>query len=151
MLRIRNLYHSFGDRKIINGLDLDLEPQKIYCLMGANGSGKTTLFNIITGFLKAKSGDITYKDQSIFNKSPVKINHLGISRTFQDLRMIRELTVRENVMLAFKGNKGENIFQAMLPPPLLKHQNDEFNSRAEEIIERVFLSDVIDQNPDVFR
>lgn len=51
MLRIRNLYRSFGDRKVISGLDLDLETKNIYSLMGANGAGKTTLFNILTGFL----------------------------------------------------------------------------------------------------
>lgn len=100
MLRIRNLHRSFGDRKVINGLDFDLEAQKIYCLMGANGAGKTTLFNILTGFLKAEEGEISFKGKSIYNISPVKINHMGISRTFQDLRMIQELTVKENVMLA---------------------------------------------------
>lgn len=144
MLKIRNLHRSFGDRKVISGLDLDLEPEKIYSLMGANGAGKTTLFNILTGFLKAEDGSILYKDNSIYNISPVKINHLGITRTFQDLRLIKELTVKENILLAFKGNKGENIFQAMLPISSLKDQNTALDMKAEEIIDHVFLSDEMD-------
>lgn len=138
MLSIINLHLSFGDRKVINGLDLDLEPQKIYCLMGANGSGITTLFNIITGFLKAKGGEIKYKNQAIINKFLVKINNLGISRILQDLRMIHELTVRGNVIFAFKGNNGENILQSILSPSLLKLQNDEFNLRLKRLLNVCF-------------
>lgn len=143
MLKIRNLHRSFGDRKVISGLDLDLESHKIYCLMGANGAGKTTLFNIITGFLKAESGSIQFKDQSIYNISPIKINHLGITRTFQDLRLIQEFTVKENILLAFKGNNKENIFCAMLPKKFNKEQNEEFENKAIEIIKQVFLDSEI--------
>ena len=143
MLKIRNLHRSFGDRKVISGLDLDLEPKNIYSLMGTNGAGKTTLFNILTGFLKAEDGSILYKDNSIYNISPVKINHMGITRTFQDLRLIMGLSVKENILLAFKGNKGENILQSILPLKLIKEQNEAFDQRANEIINQVFLESEI--------
>jgi branched-chain amino acid transport system ATP-binding protein len=70
--------------------------------MGANGSGKTTLFNIVTGFLTADIGSITFDNQLINSKSPPEISSIGISRTFQDLRLINSLSVRENIQLVIE-------------------------------------------------
>jgi len=102
ILKIENLSKSFGERKLFENLSWELEEGKVYSLMGANGTGKTTLFNIITGFIKADAGNITYLDNRINGKSPYKIARLGISRTFQDLRLINGLTVRENVLLVLE-------------------------------------------------
>ena len=142
MLKIRNVYKSFDGRKILNGLKFELKAGKIYSLMGANGAGKTTLFNILTGFLKEDSGTIYFKNKNITNSSPIKINDFGITRTFQNLRIIEGLSVKENILLSFKGNKGENIFNAMLPEFLLKEHYGLFNKKANEIIRQIFLSDV---------
>ena len=144
MLKIRNVHQSFDDRKILNGLNFELQAGKIYSLMGANGAGKTTLFNILTGFLSADTGMIYFKNKNITNCSPIKINHLGITRTFQNLRLIEGLTVKENILLSLKGNKGENIFNAMLPEFFFKEYYASFSTRAEQIIEQTFLSDVAD-------
>lgn len=142
MLKIINIQKSFGDREILSGLNLELEAGAIYSLMGSNGVGKTTLFNILTGFLRADNGDIYFKEKNISNCTPIKINDLGITRTFQNLRMIEGLTVKENILLSFKGNKGENIFNAMLPGVMLKEYYNSFDERADNIIEQIFLNDV---------
>jgi len=142
MLKLKNLHKSFGDRKILSGLNLELNTGHIYSMMGANGSGKTTLFNILTGFLNADSGMFFFNERNITNYSPIKINNLGIARTFQNLRLIEGLTVEENILLSFKANKGENIFNAMLPEVMLKEYYNFFNEKAEEIIEKIFLNDV---------
>ncbi len=144
MLEIRNVYKSFDEREILSGLNLELKAGNIYSLMGANGSGKTTLFNILTGFLSADGGTINFKNKNITNYSPMKINHLGITRTFQNLRLIEGLTVKENILLSFKMNRGEKIFNAMLPEFLLKEHYGLFNKKANEIIQQTFLNDVID-------
>ena len=115
MLKIRNVHKSFDGRKILNDLNLELKAGKIYSLMGANGAGKTTLFKMLTGFLSTDMGKIYFNDKNITTYSPIRINHLGITRTFQNLRLIEGLTVKENILLSFKGNKGENIFNSMLP------------------------------------
>lgn len=142
MLELKNIHKSFGEREILSGINLTLEKGNVYTLMGANGSGKTTLFNIITNFLKADQGTILFKGKRIDHLSPVAINSLGITRTFQNLRLIEGLSVKENILLAFKGNKGERIWNALLPGIFLKNDNAYFEQRADEIIGKVFLDDV---------
>ena len=142
MLKIRNISKSFDGRKILNGLNLEVEAGKIYSLMGANGAGKTTLFNILTGFFRAESGSIIFNERNITKYTPIKMNQLGITRTFQNLRLIEGLTVKENILLSFKGNRGEHIFNAMLPAFFLKEHYEDFSAKADKIIEKVLLSDV---------
>ncbi|MFH1049426.1 MAG: ATP-binding cassette domain-containing protein, partial [bacterium] len=142
MLKTENLHIAFGSKKVLKGISFELKPKTITALMGTNGSGKTTLFNIITGFLKADSGKLIYREQVLNGQSPVFRNKIGIARTFQDLRLIKELTVKENIVLAMKDNPGENIFNAMLPKSVLKQKNDEFGKKAGEIIGQVYLQDV---------
>ncbi len=144
LLELNNLNKSFGNRQILANLNLELNTRQIYSFMGANGAGKTTLFNILTGFLSADGGTIFFNGTNITNYSPIKINKLGITRTFQNLRLITELTVRENILLSFKANKGESIFNAMLPQVMLKDYYNTFDERAKEIIKQVFLEDVAD-------
>jgi branched-chain amino acid transport system ATP-binding protein len=99
ILKLENISKSFGERKLFHNLTMELEAGKVYTLMGANGSGKTTLFNIITGFVKADAGKVTFNNHLLNSKLPAGIHRLGITRTFQDLRLINGLTVRENILL----------------------------------------------------
>ena len=142
MLELKNIHKSFGEREILSGVNLKLEKGNVYTLMGANGAGKTTLFNIITNFLKAGEGTVFFRGKKIDNLSPVAVNSLGITRTFQNLRLIEGLTATENILLAFKGNKGEIIWNALLPGIFLKNDNDYFEQKANEIIRKVFLDEV---------
>jgi len=143
MLQLENITHSFAaSKKILDNVSLELEKGKIYALMGANGSGKTTLFNIITGFIKAQSGDIFFKSNRINGLLPHKINRLGIGRTFQDLRLISKLTVKENVILAMTGNPTQAWYKAVLPKPVYKSEINVLEEKAGEIISTCFLRDV---------
>jgi len=134
LLKVRDIYKSFGEQKVLDGVSFELEKGKVYTLVGGNGSGKTTLFNIITGFLKPDSGIIEYKGQRLNHKSPVEINKLGITRTFQDLRIIKNLSVRENILLALNRNHSANIFKEFK-----KFSKQDFEL-ADEIIEQVSLT-----------
>jgi branched-chain amino acid transport system ATP-binding protein len=102
ILSLENISKSFGERILFENLSMELEAGKIYSLKGANGSGKTTLFNILTGFLKADSGKILFDNIEINSKSPAEINKLGIARTFQDLRLINGLSVKDNVLMVME-------------------------------------------------
>ncbi|MEA3445312.1 MAG: ATP-binding cassette domain-containing protein [Bacteroidota bacterium] len=95
MLEIKNIYKSFGEQKVLQGLNMSIEQGKIYTMVGGNGTGKTTLFNLITGFLKPDKGEIWLNNKRLDKHSPVAINSKGITRTFQDLRIINQLTVKE--------------------------------------------------------
>ena len=102
MLDIQNLYKSFGDVHVLNGVNLHLEKGLVYTLKGGNGSGKTTLFNIISGFLSPTEGTICFKGEKITQFAPYIINRLGIGRTFQDLRLATQMTVYENILLSIE-------------------------------------------------
>ena len=126
ILSIENISKSFGERKLFENLSIKLDEGKIYTLMGSNGSGKTTLFNIITGFVKIDTGSIIYNGLVINKKSPTYINRIGISRTFQDLRLIKGISVKENVLMALE--KG-----------MFHFATDDELSRVDEILEQVSL------------
>jgi branched-chain amino acid transport system ATP-binding protein len=134
MLEIKNIYKSFGEQKILDGVSFELEKGKVYTLVGNNGSGKTTIFNIITGFLSADSGTVKFKETLLTNKNPVEINKLGITRTFQDLRIIRNITVKENILLALNRNHYTNVFSDF------KNFNKQDYIIADEILEKVSLN-----------
>jgi ABC-type branched-subunit amino acid transport system ATPase component len=109
MLKIKNLYKTFDGLKAVDDFSCSIEQGKIIGLIGPNGAGKTTLFNIITGFLECNSGEVIFNDKNILDKPSYKITSYGISRTFQDLRLINHITVLENVLLSFQNQMGENL------------------------------------------
>lgn len=142
MLEIRDIHKSFGEQKVLQGLNMSIEQGKIYTMIGGNGTGKTTLFNLITGFLQPDKGEIWLNNKRLDNHSPVSINSKGITRTFQDLRIINQLTVKENILLSFKNNPGEKIFNSFLPTRIFQKQYDEFSEKTEQILKKVHLKQV---------
>jgi len=137
---------TFGfstEKQILKDLSLVLEKEYIYALMGTNGSGKTTLFNLISGFLKLNSGKIIYNNKDITNKAPYKINKEGIGRTFQDLRLIPKLTVKQNIILAMPDNPTDDWIKGMMPGSVFKKDLTILDEEAEKIIEDFFLGEVM--------
>ncbi len=143
-LHLKHITFSFSpEKQILKDLSLSLEEKKIYALMGSNGAGKTTLFNIISGFIKPQSGENFFGEKNLTNQQPYKINRQGIGRTFQDLRLITKLSVKENIVLAMKGNPSDKWYNA-----LMNFKEDVIwdlveARRPEKIAERFFLSDVL--------
>lgn len=143
LLELKHITYSFQPGKqIIQNLSLILEERKVYALMGSNGAGKTTLFNIISGFIKQKSGEILFENKSLSSAAVFQRNRLGIGRTFQDLRIITKLSVRENIILAMKGNPSDHVLKALLPPSIHREANKALKQRADEIVEQFFLLQV---------
>lgn len=144
MLELLNIHKTFGENHVLNGVNFIFEPGKIYTIIGGNGTGKSTIFNLISGFLRPDIGEIIYNKRKIQSKSSIIINHLGITRTFQDLRLIHNLSVKENILLAFKDNPGEKIFNAILPSCLYRKKSFEFSKRADKILEKINLNKLAD-------
>ena len=111
---LKKISKSFDGIRALDNFSFKWESQHIIGLIGPNGAGKTTLFNIITGFIPADSGEFYLKGQDILSLEPHKIVFKGISRTFQDLRLLRQITVMENVLLWRLNQYGEQPWQAWL-------------------------------------
>ncbi len=105
MLSIEKLTHSFGGLKAISDFRLHVRHGQIYGVIGPNGAGKTTLFNLITGLYRPTHGRIVFAGQDITGMKPHEINRLGIARTFQNLRLFSDLTVRENIVVGTLSHK----------------------------------------------
>ena len=99
-LTIRGLSKYFAGLHALDGISFELRRGEILGLIGPNGSGKTTLINVVTGLLPATSGQIFVDSQEITNKKPYQVAHAGLARTFQTIRLFRDLTVIENVEVA---------------------------------------------------
>jgi len=140
MLNLSDVTFAFGGNVVLQDFTYRFEQGNIYALMGANGSGKTTLFNLIGGFLTPQKGEITFKGKSIKNMPPHKIASMGISRTFQDMRLIPTLSVYENVLLAIKYKPTERLFRAFFTKA-----DERYRSKIEVILERTHLSGVADE------
>ena len=99
-LTIQDLCKYFAGLRALDGVSFSLSRGEIFGLIGPNGSGKTTLINVVTGLLPATSGQVFVNGSAITNKKPHQIAHAGLARTFQTIRLFRELTVLENVEVA---------------------------------------------------
>jgi branched-chain amino acid transport system ATP-binding protein len=108
LLSIQHLGMSFGGVQALKEVDLQVERGSIHALIGPNGAGKTTLFNIVSGVLKPTQGVILFDQKKINYLRPDEIAYLGISRTFQNIRLFKSLTVLENVMVGrhCRGREG---------------------------------------------
>jgi len=100
MLKIKNIYKSFGGVKAVAGCSFEVKPNLITALIGPNGAGKSTIFNLISGIVRPDEGKIIFNEKDITNKSPEAISNLGMSRLFQKSRLFNNLTVKENLLLA---------------------------------------------------
>ncbi len=115
LLNIEHLSKNFDGITALDNFSCDVKKNEIVGLIGPNGAGKTTLFNLLTGFLEPNSGKVTFYNKLISGKPSHKIVGYGISRTFQDLRLIKQMTVIDNLLLSFQNQPGEiffNVFAA---------------------------------------
>jgi ABC-type branched-subunit amino acid transport system ATPase component len=143
ILELRQLSFGFStEKQILKELSLSLEEERVYALMGGNGAGKTTLFNLITGFIKPQSGEILFGGKNLTHQQPYTINRQGIGRTFQDLRLITKLSVKENIILAMQHNPTDNWLHAMLPEQFYHRSKKQLGQKADDIIKEYYLNDV---------
>lgn len=106
---------SFGGASVLDRVTLSFPGAGVAALVGPNGAGKTTLFNILTGFLRPDTGECCINGRQIASLAPHEIAKLGVGRTFQEVRLIRQLSVVENLSLAQPDQNGERIFTALAP------------------------------------
>ena len=113
-LEIKDVSVNFGGVKALSDVSFNVEKGTISALIGPNGAGKTTLFNVITNFVFNDKGKVFFNGECITGLKPHQIHLKGISRTFQNLNLIKELTLRENLYLGIIGKKKPSAFKSML-------------------------------------
>jgi branched-chain amino acid transport system ATP-binding protein len=134
LFEIRGLTRDFGGVRAIDGLDLDVDDGEIVSVIGPNGAGKTTLFNLVTGMIPAGQGDILFEGRSIVGLRPSQILELGIARTFQNVRLFPEMSVRENVMVARHCRTRSGMLKAIFRAPSFRREEQETRQRAEQAL-----------------
>jgi ABC-type branched-subunit amino acid transport system ATPase component len=141
MLECIEVTKSFGGVRAVDSVSLTFEPGKVTCLIGPNGAGKTTLFHLISGALRPDSGEIWYKKHRLDGLPPWRVAQLGIGRLFQDVRVFHKLTVLDNIRVAFRHQKGENPFWALVRRPYVARQEQSITREAKHWLEFVGLSE----------
>ena len=132
LLELRNVSMSFGGLKVISDLDLVVNEGEIVSVIGPNGAGKTTIFNLITGVYDPGDGEILLEGRDLCGMPPHKRTKLGISRTFQTLRLFLNMTVKENVMAAAWSHTHAGILRSILRTPGMRREEREIERLAEE-------------------
>jgi branched-chain amino acid transport system ATP-binding protein len=114
LLEAKGATKRFGGLVAVNALDFDMEPNSIVSVIGPNGAGKTTFFNCIAGFYQIDEGTITFDGHPIHNLRPDKIAHLGISRTYQNIRLFANMTAMENILVGLHHQLHSSWFAAVI-------------------------------------
>jgi branched-chain amino acid transport system ATP-binding protein len=134
LLEIKKLSKDFGGLRAIDRLDFHIDKGEIVSVIGPNGAGKTTFFNLITGLYPPDEGDILFNGRSIVGLRPDEITKRGIARTFQNVRLFTNLTIRQNVMIAQHCRTRSGIFGAVLRLPGTVREEARIRQRAEETL-----------------
>ena len=134
MLEIKNLGISCGGLKAVQDVDITIEKEQLYGLIGPNGAGKTTVFNLLTGVYRPDTGKILLNGNDITGKSIIDINKAGVARTFQNIRLFKELTVIENVKVGLHNHHHYSTIEGILRLPKYHKVEKEIEEKAMELL-----------------
>lgn len=125
----------------LSNFSCTVRKNEIIGLLGPNGAGKTTLLNVLTGLLAPDTGTANFKGQALIGRSVHNIANLGIARTFQDLRLILHISVQENILLCFKNQPGEKLFNVIFRPILCERHEASNRESTYKLLDMAGLSD----------
>lgn len=134
ILEVKNITMQFGGLKAVDNLSFNINEGQLVGLIGPNGAGKTTVFNMLTGVYRPSSGDVILDGKSIVGKKPYEISHLGITRTFQNIRLFKELSVLENVLIAGHQHINYSFLDALKFSKKFKDQEAGLRNKAIELL-----------------
>ncbi|HET9218270.1 MAG TPA: ABC transporter ATP-binding protein [Terriglobia bacterium] len=134
ILDIKSCTKRFGGLIAVRNLNMSLAPGSLYGLIGPNGAGKTTVFNLVTGVYTPDEGSIELDGKSIHQKKPSDIASLGMSRTFQNIRLFRSMTVLENVKLARHMRRKQGLLDAVLRTHRLTQEEREIEHNGLDLL-----------------
>lgn len=141
VIEINNLTKMFGGLCAVNDFSGNLRENQIIGIIGPNGAGKTTILNMVSGICIPTSGQALYKGQNISKHEPHIINHMGIARTFQNIRLYQDLTVLQTVMTAYSWRAPYHVLETLISLPRVSGFEKEIREKSMHWIERVGLTD----------
>ncbi|MGK6328778.1 high-affinity branched-chain amino acid ABC transporter ATP-binding protein LivG [Erwinia sp. DT-104] len=139
LLAVNGLMMRFGGLLAVNNVELELREQEIVSLIGPNGAGKTTVFNCLTGFYRPTGGSIRLGERQLAGLAGQEIARMGIVRTFQHVRLFREMTVIENLLVAQHQHLKSGVFAGLLKTPGFRKAESEALDQAASWLDRVGL------------
>jgi len=142
LLDIKDCTMRFGGLTCVDKLNAQVNRDELVGMIGPNGAGKTTVFNIITGVYDPTEGDVRFLGNSIVPFKPYEVAALGISRTFQNIRLFQSLSVRDNIRVSFVKNLKAGFFQSILQIKSFLEEEKEFDKKTDELLEIFGLLDV---------
>ena len=138
-LRLDAVSRHFGGLRVLQDVNLDIPQSGIFGLIGPNGAGKTTVFNLITGLLPPTSGRIEFNGLSLAGRKPHDITRLGIARTFQNIRIFKEMSLLENVMVGLHAQLKYGAFGLLATSGLFRSEEKRAREHARELLSWVSL------------
>ena len=134
LLDVKNLTKHFGGLTAVGDVTLELNEGELVGLIGPNGAGKTTLFNLLTGVYEPSEGTVTLDGHLLNGKAPYKIASLGLGRTFQNIRLFKDLTVLDNVLIAFGNHHKPHTFASFFRLPAFYKNEEELKNKALDLL-----------------
>lgn len=134
VLETKDLGINFGGLQALSDLHIVVDEKEIVGLIGPNGAGKTTVFNLLTGVYAPTCGAIRFLGESIIGKKPYQINRIGIARTFQNIRLFKNMTVADNIEVAMHQNMHYNVAAGILRLPSYWKEEKEVREKAERLL-----------------
>lgn len=148
MLELRSVSRQFGGLKVLQDLSLSVPAGSIFGLIGPNGAGKTTVFNLITGLLACDVGEIFFEGQPLVGMAPHRITRTGIARTFQNIRIFKEMSLLDNVVVGMHRHLHASWPATLLALPAFRADERRARERARELLGWVRLDHKADEQAD---
>jgi branched-chain amino acid transport system ATP-binding protein len=146
LLEASKVSKAFGGLLAVSDVDFDIPERSIVSIIGPNGAGKTTFFNMLTGLYRPTGGRIDFKGKDITGARPDRITKAGVARTFQNIRLFRTMSARENVMVGEHSRMKAGLFGSILRPPWVRQEEREVRDKARDTLRYVGLrEETIDQ------
>ncbi|MBW2573994.1 MAG: ABC transporter ATP-binding protein [Deltaproteobacteria bacterium] len=144
MLELKDISKNFGGLQAIHRLSFQVEKGLIFSIIGPNGAGKTTAINLITGIYPPGSGDIFFEGRKLIRKRPYQLAHMGIGRTFQNIQVFGNMTVRENVMVGLHTKSHSGFLKCLLQTPMVRKEEKIIRQKTDETLKFLDLDSKAD-------
>lgn len=145
LLEVKKLQKLFGGLAAVSRFDMHIDQGELIGLIGPNGAGKTTAFNLITGVYVPTSGEVNFNGESIVGVKPFKINQKGMARTFQNIRLFKDLTVLDNVKIAYHSHVKSSIMASVLRTKKFRQEEEEVEKKAIDFLKIFNLDEKKDE------